>query len=153
MIVDLLRNDFGKVCEIGSVKVKKLFELQSFSNVHHLVSTIEGKLKPEYNGADLLHACFPGGSITGAPKLRAMQIIEEMEPNRRSIYCGSIVSYSAHGAMDSNIMIRTLLLDEDQLFCWGGGGIVADSECSSEYQESFTKVRTLLNALQGNRRH
>ena len=152
MIVDLLRNDFGKVCEIGSVNVKKLFELQSFSNVHHLVSTIEGKLNTEYNGADLLQACFPGGSITGAPKLRAMQIIDEVEPHRRSIYCGSIVLYSAHGAMDSNIMIRTLLFNEGNLFCWGGGGIVADSESDNEYQESLTKVQTLLNALQGNHR-
>ncbi len=152
MIVDLLRNDFGKVCEIGSVNVKKLFELQSFSNVHHLVSTIEGKLKLEYNGADLLQACFPGGSITGAPKLRAMQIIDEVEPHRRSIYCGSIVLYSAHGAMDSNIMIRTLLLNEGNLFCWGGGGIVADSESDNEYQESLTKVQALLNALQEHNR-
>lgn len=152
MIVDLLRNDFGKVCEVGSVMVKKLFELQTFANVHHLVSTIEGKLKPEYNGADLLQACFPGGSITGAPKVRAMQIIDELEPNRRSVYCGSIVMYSAHGAMDSNIMIRTLLLKDGELFCWGGGGIVADSGCESEYQESLTKIQTLLNALQENNR-
>jgi para-aminobenzoate synthetase component 1 len=152
MIVDLLRNDFGKVCEIGSVSVKKLFELQTFSNVHHLVSTIEGKLKQKYNGADLLQACFPGGSITGAPKVRAMQIIDELEPSRRSVYCGSIVMYSAHGAMDSNIMIRTLLLANGELFCWGGGGIVADSNCESEYQESLTKIQTLLNALQENNR-
>lgn len=152
MIVDLLRNDFGKVCEIGSVSVKKLFELQTFSNVHHLVSTIEGKLKQKYNGADLLQACFPGGSITGAPKVRAMQIIDELELSRRSVYCGSIVMYSAHGAMDSNIMIRTLLLANGELFCWGGGGIVADSNCESEYQESLTKIQTLLNALQENNR-
>lgn len=147
MIVDLLRNDFGKACETGSITVKKLFELQTFANVHHLVSTIEGKLKSEYNGADLLKACFPGGSITGAPKVRAMQIIDELEPHRRSIYCGSIVMYSAHGTMDSNIMIRTLLLKDKTLFCWGGGGIVADSECDSEYQESFTKIKNLLDAI------
>ncbi len=150
MIVDLLRNDFGKVCETGSVSVKKLFELQSFSNVHHLVSTIEGKLQAGLNGADLMRACFPGGSITGAPKMRAMQIIDEIEPNSRSIYCGNIVLYSAHGAMDSNILIRTLLIQNKELFCWGGGGIVAESECLSEYQESLTKIRALLEALQSN---
>ncbi len=150
MIVDLLRNDLGKVCETGSVIVKKLFELQSFSNVHHLVSTIDGKLQAGLNGADLLQACFPGGSITGAPKNRAMQIIDEIEPNSRSIYCGNIMLYSAHGAMDSSILIRTLLIKNDELFCWGGGGIVADSECQSEYQESLTKIRALLDMLQGN---
>jgi para-aminobenzoate synthetase component 1 len=149
MIVDLLRNDLGKVCETGSVCAEKLFELQSFANVHHLVSTITGKLKQNLNGADLLHACFPGGSITGAPKIRAMQIIEEMEPTRRSIYCGTIAYFSAHGAMDSNITIRTLLLHNETIYCWGGGGIVADSDANSEYQETLMKIQTLLTALSG----
>lgn len=147
MIVDLLRNDLGKVCETGSIQTDKLFELQSFANVHHLVSTISGKLPENLNAADLLKACFPGGSITGAPKIRAMQIIEEMETTRRSIYCGSIAYFSAHGAMDSNIMIRTLLLHNHTLYCWGGGGIVADSNAESEYQESITKIQSLLAAL------
>lgn len=147
MIVDLLRNDLGKCCETGSVHVKKLFELQSFPNVHHLVSTIKGKLKPELNGADLLRACFPGGSITGAPKKRAMEIINELEPVRRSIYCGSIAIFSAHGTMDSSIMIRTALLQQGKVYCWAGGGIVSDSDCESEYEESITKVKALLDAV------
>lgn len=147
MIVDLLRNDLGRVCETGSVVAERLCELQSFSNVHHLVSTISGKLKNGLNGADLFKACFPGGSITGAPKYRAMQIIEELEKHRRSIYCGAIVYFSAHGAMDSNIMIRSLLLHENRLYCWGGGGIVADSEADTEYEETLTKINVLLGAL------
>ncbi len=146
MIVDLLRNDLGKVCETGSVKTEKLFELQSFANVHHLVSSISGQLKPELNGADLLQACFPGGSITGAPKLRAMQIIDALETAQRSIYCGTIACFSAHGAMDSNITIRTLLLQGEKIYCWGGGGIVADSDCDSELEESSTKIQALLDA-------
>jgi para-aminobenzoate synthetase component 1 len=152
MIVDLLRNDLGKVCETGSIHVDALCELRSFSNVHHLVSTISGKLKPSLNGADLLQACFPGGSITGAPKIRAMQIIEETEHSRRSIYCGSIAYFSTHGVMDSSILIRTLLHQHrtqrpSLLYCWGGGGIVADSDNETEYQESFTKINSLLKAL------
>lgn len=153
MIVDLLRNDLGRVCEIGSIKVNKLFELQSFSNVHHLVSTIEGKLTDGLNGADVFQACFPGGSITGAPKIRAMEIIDELEPTTRSIYCGSIIYFSAHGATDSNIMIRTILVRDKRVYCWGGGGIVADSECSSEYNESIAKVSNLLNALKINQKN
>lgn len=154
MIVDLLRNDLGKVCQTGSVQVAQLCELQTFANVHHLVSTITGTLEKSANGVDLLKACFPGGSITGAPKIRAMQIIEELEPSRRSIYCGSIAYFSADGTMDSNILIRTLLLYKKPesaiktLFCWGGGGIVADSESETEYEESLTKIRSLLQATQ-----
>jgi para-aminobenzoate synthetase component 1 len=157
MIVDLLRNDIGQVCDTGSVDVQALCELQTFANVHHLVSSITGQLRGGLNGADLLRACFPGGSITGAPKLRAMQIIETLEPTRRSIYCGAIAYFSCHGSMDSNILIRTLLLtgDEDttdrQLYCWGGGGIVADSQAESEYQESLTKIMALLDSLQADR--
>ena len=153
MIVDLLRNDLGRVCEIGSITVSRLFELQSFSNVHHLVSTIEGKLANGLNGADVFQACFPGGSITGAPKIRAMEIIDELEPARRSIYCGSIIYFSAHGETDSNIMIRTLLVQDKSIYCWGGGGIVADSECRSEYDESIAKVSTLLTALNSNQKN
>jgi para-aminobenzoate synthetase component 1 len=147
MIVDLLRNDLGRVCETGSINVEALCELQSFANVHHLVSTIQGRLMAELNAVDLLEACFPGGSITGVPKIRAMQIIEELEPQRRSIYCGNIAYFSAHGHMDSNIAIRTVLLHDNTLYCWGGGGIVADSEVDSEYCESLTKIQTLLDAM------
>lgn len=147
MIVDLLRNDLGRVCKTGSIQVKELCELQSFSNVHHLVSTINGSLKEGLNGADLLKACFPGGSITGAPKIRAMEIIDELETTRRSIYCGSIVCFSSHGSMNSNITIRTILKSENTVYCWGGGGIVSDSQLESEYQESFIKVESILRAI------
>jgi para-aminobenzoate synthetase component 1 len=147
MIVDLLRNDLGKRCEPGSIRVDKLFELQSFATVHHLVSSISGRLADGLQATDLLEASFPGGSITGAPKVRAMEIIEELEPHRRSVYCGSIGYISADGQMDSNIAIRTLVADQGQLYCWAGGGIVADSNCEGEYQESLSKVSKLLQAL------
>ena len=148
MIVDLLRNDLGKNCESGSITVPKLFELESFPNVHHLVSTVTGKLADNSSPLDLLRDCFPGGSITGAPKKRAMQIIEELEPVKRSAYCGSIGYISANNRMDTNIAIRTVIADGDQLHCWGGGGIVADSEEDREYQESIDKISALLEALE-----
>lgn len=147
MIVDLLRNDLGKVCTPGTVKVPSLFAIESFPAVHHLVSTITGELKPEYQAADLLRAAFPGGSITGAPKVRAMEIIEELEPCRRSVYCGSILYISQQGHMDSNIAIRTLLCVNGNIHCWAGGGIVADSTYASEYQETFDKVGKILPVL------
>jgi para-aminobenzoate synthetase component 1 len=148
MIVDLLRNDLGKACEPGSIQVEKLFDIESFANVHHLVSTIKGKLANDQSNLDLLKACFPGGSITGAPKRRAMQIINELETVQRSIYCGSIGYISRCGHMDSNIAIRTILAEAGTLHCWGGGGIVADSIADSEYQESLTKVQKLLDKLE-----
>jgi len=148
MIVDLLRNDLSKNCEAGSIAVPKLFELESFANVHHLVSTVTGKLDKNSSPVNLLRDCFPGGSITGAPKKRAMEIIEELEPVRRSVYCGSIGYISANNRMDSNIAIRTVIADGDQLHCWGGGGIIADSREDREYQESIDKIRALLNALE-----
>jgi para-aminobenzoate synthetase component 1 len=148
MIVDLLRNDLSKTCD--EVRVPTLFELQSFANVHHLVSTVTGKLKPGATALDLLEGCFPGGSITGAPKIRAMEIIEELEPTRRSIYCGSLGYISADGNMDTNIAIRSLVCDRGKIHCWGGGGIVADSEIDKEYQESFAKVQVLLDTLEEN---
>lgn len=147
MIVDLLRNDLGKSCQPGSIQVDELFELQSFETVHHLVSTISGQLSADKDAIDLLASCFPGGSITGAPKLRAMEIIEELEPHRRSIYCGSIGYISCDGQMDTNIAIRTMVCEASKIYCWAGGGIVADSECDNEYQECFTKVQPLLDAL------
>jgi para-aminobenzoate synthetase component 1 len=149
MIVDLLRNDLGKSCIPGSIRVDKLFDIESFPNVHHLVSTISGSLEPKLTALDLFKGCFPGGSITGAPKIRAMEIIDELEINRRGIYCGSIAYLSAHGRFDSNIAIRTLLREGSKIHCWGGGGIVADSVCSSEYQESLDKIENLMQALTG----
>lgn len=147
MIVDLLRNDLGKCCVAGSVKVQKLFELQSHSHVHHLVSTIEGRLCEDTGPFELLQAVFPGGSITGAPKLRAVEIIEELEKARRAIYCGAMGYINTDGSMDTNIAIRTLLCHDSQIHCWGGGGIVADSDPVLEYQESLVKIQGLLNAL------
>lgn len=146
MIVDLLRNDLSKTCI--NVKVPELFSLQSFANVHHLVSTVTGTLDQGKNALDLLASSFPGGSITGAPKIRAMEIIEELEPVRRSVYCGSLGYISACGNMDTNIAIRTLVCDQNKIHCWGGGGIVADSEVDTEYQESIAKVNVLMETLE-----
>lgn len=147
MIVDLLRNDIGKVSEIGSVHVSKLCALESFSNVHHLVSTIQSNLLKTKTPIDLLAACFPGGSITGAPKYRVMQIIEALESTRRSLYCGTLGFIDLNGNMDTNIIIRTLLADHNKIYSFAGGGIVIDSECESEYQECWSKIQSLFRAL------
>ena len=148
MIVDLLRNDLGRTCLTGSIKVPKLFALESFANVHHLVSTVEGRIDKTDQAIRAFHQSFPGGSITGAPKIRAMEIIDELEPHERSVYCGSIAYFSTNGQMDSNITIRTLVADHGNLHCWAGGGLVADSECAEEYQETFTKVGKLTHTLE-----
>ncbi|WP_270806464.1 aminodeoxychorismate synthase component I [Aeromonas sp. QDB62] len=147
MIVDLLRNDIGRVSRPGSVSVPHLFSVESFPAVHHLVSTIHGELDARWQGVDLLRACFPGGSITGAPKIRAMEIIEELEPQRRNAYCGSIGYLSQHGRMDTSICIRTLIAEAGRLHCWAGGGIIADSDADSEYQETYDKVARILPPL------
>lgn len=147
MIVDLLRNDLGRVCSFGSVAVDSLFETQSFTNVHHLVSTIKGRLARAEDVFPLLQACFPGGSITGTPKRRAMEIIHELETMPRSVYCGAIAWIDARGNMDSNICIRTMVRDGDRIHCWGGGGIVADSDGAAEYQETLDKISMLINNL------
>ena len=124
MIVDLMRNDLSRCCELGSVKVPKLFQVHSFANVHHLISTVTGKLKKQLHAIDLLRACFPGGSITGAPKLRAMEIIEELEPNRRGLYCGSVAYIGADGSLESNIAIRTIVVKDGVARYSAGGGLV-----------------------------
>nr|WP_309148376.1 aminodeoxychorismate synthase component 1 [Providencia stuartii] len=147
MIVDLLRNDIGRVAQPGTVKVPELFAVEAFPAVYHLVSTITATLDKPYTATDLLRASFPGGSITGAPKIRAMQIIEELEPHRRHGYCGAIGYISFCGKMDTNITIRTLLTDKKRIFCWAGGGIVADSQADKEYQETFDKLRLILPVL------
>ncbi|MFB9133925.1 aminodeoxychorismate synthase component 1 [Vibrio olivae] len=147
MIVDLLRNDIGRVATPSSVQVPKLFDIESFPAVHHLVSTIRAQLDTGYRPADLLRAAFPGGSITGAPKVRAMAIIEELEPHRRSAYCGSIGYISRHGHMDTSITIRTLVAHQNHLYAWAGGGVVADSQCDSEYQETLDKLSRILPIL------
>jgi len=148
MIVDLLRNDLGRVCQAGSIAVPDLFTLESYTNVHHLVSRITGQLADGRQPLDLLKAAFPGGSITGAPKLRAMQIIEELEPCRRSAYCGSIGYIDQSGRMDFNIAIRTFIAAEKQLHVWGGGGLVADSKVDEEYAETLHKVARLIRVLE-----
>lgn len=148
MIVDLLRNDLGRFCSIGSVRVPELFTLESYPNVHHMVSSVTGTLANQYDALDALIGSFPGGSITGAPKRRAMQIIQELEASVRSIYCGSIFYLDTRGEMDSSITIRTLLANHGEISCWGGGGIVYDSNSEDEYQESIQKVRVLMDTLE-----
>lgn len=140
MIVDLLRNDLGRVCRPGSIAVPQLFAVESFATVHHLVSTVTGELAEGRDALDLLAACFPGGSITGAPKLRAMQIIDELECAARGLYCGAIGWLGADGDMDTNIAIRTLTIQDGEVRYWAGGGIVADSDADAEYQESLDKA-------------
>ncbi|MCP3662098.1 MAG: aminodeoxychorismate synthase component I [Gammaproteobacteria bacterium] len=147
MIVDLLRNDLGKVCEVGSIDVSELFELQSYATVHHLVSTVIGRLPKEQDALDLLFATLPGGSITGAPKHRAMEIIDEIEPSPRGLYCGAIGYIGFDGSMDTNIAIRTLIHQHGDIHISAGGGIVADSDSESEYQETYHKIDRFLSFL------
>ena len=137
----------SKVCTPGSIEVPALFQVESFATVHHLVSTVQGRLAPGHDALDLVSACFPGGSVTGAPKRRAMQIIDELEPERREAYCGSILRLGFDGRLDSSIAIRTALLRDGDLFYWAGGGIVADSVCDDEYQESLDKAAAFLQLV------
>ena len=152
MIVDLLRNDLGKSCIPGSIQVPRLFEVESFATVHHLVSTVSGELAPGHDAIDLLRGSFPGGSITGAPKRRAMEIIEELEPHRRGIYCGAIGYIGFDGNMDTNIAIRTLVHAAGRICFAAGGGIVTDSSAAEEYQESLDKAAALLRVLEQHRK-
>jgi para-aminobenzoate synthetase component 1 len=147
MIVDLLRNDLSRVCRPGTVRVPELFALEHHPTVHHLVSTVVGELEPGIGAVDLLRAAFPGGSITGAPKVRAMEIIAELEPTRRGVYCGSIGYFSTTGAMDTSIVIRTYLALRGRVYFQAGGGIVADSDPELEYRETLDKARALIGAL------
>ncbi|HXD86879.1 MAG TPA: aminodeoxychorismate synthase component I [Urbifossiella sp.] len=147
MIVDLLRNDLGRVCDYGSIRVPTVCEVESFRYVHHLVSEVRGQLRPEYGPMDLLRAAFPGGSVTGAPKVRAMQIIAELEPTARGPYCGSLGFIGFDGAMDSNILIRTFTAGRGWLQFPVGGGIVDDSDPRREYEETLHKAAGLLRAL------
>lgn len=147
MIVDLLRNDLSRVCEAYSVKVPQLCALESYSSVHHLVSVVTGQLKQPYSAIDLLRATFPGGSITGAPKIRAMEIIAEIEPVFRGPYCGSIGYIGFNGDMDSSIIIRTYAIKNNIVTFQAGGAIVADSDPLMEYEESLTKASALRRAL------
>jgi para-aminobenzoate synthetase component 1 len=146
MIVDLLRNDLSK--NASQVKVPKLFEVESFSTVHHLVSTITAKINPDTSVLKLFLDAFPGGSITGTPKKRAMEIISELEEFPRSFYCGSSFYYSCNGKFSSNILIRSFLFQQGDIFTWSGGGIIADSTWELEYQESLDKISRLMASLQ-----
>ena len=147
MIVDLIRNDLSRVCEPGTVRVRELFALEHFATVHHLVSTVVGTLSPGLDGLDVLRASFPGGSITGAPKIRAMEIIAELERSVRGVYCGAIGYLSVTGELDTNIAIRTALARDGRVYLNAGGGIVADSDAEQEYQETFHKARGIIDAL------
>jgi len=147
MIVDLERNDLGRVCEVGSVAVTELAALETFPTVFHLTSTITGKLREDKDGIDLLQATFPGGSITGAPKIRAMEIIDELEPTRRSVYTGSIGYLGFNGDIDLNIAIRTFIVKDGKAYFQVGGGIVYDSDPEAEYRETLDKGKALFDAL------
>jgi len=148
MITDLLRNDLGQFCETGSVRVTELCGLHSFNNVHHLISTVEGRLAPGVSAGQMLLATSPGGSITGAPKKRAVEIIAELEPTPRGAYCGSLFILGGNDWLQSSIAIRTLEVTGDTVHCWGGGGITASSQWEAEYQETLDKVGPIMAALE-----
>ncbi len=147
MIVDLERNDLGRVCKYGSVAVARHAQCETYARVHHLVSTIEGTIREDKDVADLLLATFPGGSITGAPKIRSMEIIDELEPNVRSVYTGSMGYVGFNGDLDLNIAIRTMIAADGQVHFNAGGGIVYDSDPAGEYEETHDKARALIEAL------
>ncbi len=147
MIVDLLRNDLGRVSRYGSVRVTRACDLESYTSVHHLVATIEATLREDCGWPELVRAAFPGGSVTGAPKIRAMEIISEAEPIERGVYTGSIGYIDAGGDMDLSVVIRTIVVDGDQAWFQAGGGIVADSDPEAEYRESLDKARALAEVL------
>lgn len=149
MIVDLERNDLGKVCSYDSIKVETLRQIEEYSTVFQTTATVSGRLHKDKDRIDLIRACFPGGSITGCPKIRAMEIIEELEPARRSIYTGSLGYLSFSGGMDFNILIRTILKNKDKLYFNAGGGIVADSKAEDEYQETLVKAKAMMEAAIG----
>src|SRR5262249_31633913 len=148
MIVDLLRNDLGRVCQFGSIRVEAVCQVESFRHVHHLVSEVRGRLRAGLGPIDLLRAAFPGGSVTGAPKVRAMEIIAELEPTARGPYCGSLGYVGFDGTMDTSILIRTVTIGQGWVQFHVGGGIVADSDPEREYEETWHKAEGLLQALQ-----
>jgi para-aminobenzoate synthetase component 1 len=145
--VDLLRNDLGRTCAPGSIRVPRLFDGATYPGVHHLVSTVTGHLAAGMDALDLLRGCFPGGSVTGAPKIRAMQIIDALEGEPRGVYCGSVAYLGFDGGLDSNILIRTLVQARGELRFWAGGGIVADSDCVAEWQEIAVKAKAMCEVV------
>lgn len=148
MITDLERNDLGRVCEFGSVRVSELVRAETYATVHHLVSTVEGMLRTDVSHVDCVRACFPGGSITGAPKIRAMEIIDELEPHARGVYTGAIGFLGYNALTHLNIAIRTVVYRQGQLTFHAGGGIVADSEPDAEYDETLAKAKGILHAIE-----
>jgi anthranilate synthase component I len=148
MLVDLGRNDLGRVSEYGSVKVKDLMYVERYSHVMHIVSALEGKLRPELHALDAFAACFPAGTLSGAPKVRAMQIIEELEPTRRGVYGGSVLYADFAGNLDSCIAIRTMIMKGKKAYLQAGAGIVADSDPAMEYQESMNKAQAVIRAVE-----
>ena len=151
MLVDLGRNDLGRVSEYGSVKVKDLMYVERYSHVMHIVSALEGKLRAELHALDAFAACFPAGTLSGAPKVRAMQIIEELEPTRRGVYGGSVLYADFAGNLDSCIAIRTMVMQGKKAYLEAGAGIVADSDPASEYQESLNKAQAVIRAVEAAR--
>ena len=148
MLVDLGRNDLGRVCDYGTVRVEKLMTVERYSHVMHIVSSLRGQLREDVDCFDALMACFPAGTVSGAPKVRAMEIIEELEKTRRGIYAGGVLYLDFAGNLDSCIALRTMVIKNGVAYVQAGGGIVADSDPASEYQESVNKSRALLAALE-----
>jgi anthranilate synthase component 1 len=148
MLLDLGRNDVGRVSEIGSVKVVESFAIERFSHVMHISSTVEGRIRPDHDALDALAAGFPAGTLSGAPKVRAMEIIEELEPVRRGLYGGCIGYFAANGTMDTCIGLRTALVKDGTMYVQAGGGVVADSQPEAEYQETINKSKALLAAAE-----
>lgn len=148
MLVDLGRNDIGRVSQYGSVNVRDLMVIERYSHVMHIVSHVEGQIRPEYDAFDLMRATFPAGTVSGAPKVRAMEIIEELEGQRRGLYAGAVGYFSYDGSMDTCIAIRTMLVKEDTVYVQAGAGIVADSDPALEHQESLNKASALATAIE-----
>lgn len=148
MLVDLHRNDIGRVCEYGSVHVDQLMVTEKYSHVIHIVSNVVGKLRPERDGFDLIRATFPAGTLSGAPKIRAMEIIEELEPVKRGPYGGVIGYFSFSGDIDTAITLRTIVMKDGKAYIQAGGGIVADSDPAAEYQETVNKAGALMRAIE-----
>jgi anthranilate synthase component 1 len=148
MLVDLGRNDLGRICEYGSVKVDRLMFVENYSHVKHLVSSLSGRLREGVDCFEALMACFPAGTVSGAPKIRAMEIIDELEPTRRGIYGGAVLYFDFSGNLDSCIALRTLVAKDGQVYIQAGGGVVADSVPAREYQETVNKARAAVKALE-----
>ena len=148
MLLDLGRNDVGRVAEIGTVRVTEKMVVEYYSHVMHIVSNVEGQIRPDLDALDALVAGFPAGTVSGAPKVRAMEIIEELEPERRGFYAGTVGYFGADGTMDTCIALRTGLVKDGTLYVQAGGGVVHDSEPEAEYQESLNKARALIRAAE-----